>query len=239
MMNVMAKVNEAEVYLSQGLLEESLRIYEQIHSKADKLADSMQLNIANKISNLRNQIGLMEQNKFNTVSEKEIAFFKETLSIADEIPDIRTSAGVFMELGLYNEALREYGKLLCNDRDWRNVIPNMTACLLKCCSSDEVFPWIDRIVQDKRIENAKKSEIKFLVGQELEKRNCKVPVRGIYNSSRQSTPYTNAIKKRIQSLQLTLCFPTNIETVLMLACGSVLIILFVKFFATFYLLSLL
>jgi HD-GYP domain-containing protein (c-di-GMP phosphodiesterase class II) len=199
-MNVRAKLNEAEVYLSQGLLEESLLVYEQIHSKADALAGSIQQSIANKISKLRNEIRFVEQDESNSVSENEIVFFKETLSITDEIPDLRTVAGVFMELGLYKEALREYGKLLCNDRDWRDIIPNTTECLLKSCSSDEIFHKLDQIIQHKRIEYAKKSEIKFLIGQELEKRNFKAFDREVYDSAHPLNPHTNAIKNRIKSL---------------------------------------
>jgi tetratricopeptide (TPR) repeat protein len=238
-MNVMAKVNEAEVYLSQGLLEESLMVYEQIHSKADALADSIQQKIANKISKLRNEICLNEQNESNSVSDKEIAFFKETLSITDKISDIRTTAGVFMESGLYQKALREYGKLLCNDHEWRDIIPNTTTCLLKCCSSGEILHRLEQIIQDKRIEYAKKFEIKFLIGQEIEKRNFKALASEIYDSAHRSNPYTNAIDKRIKYLQSIFLFPTNIESLLMFAGGSILFILFVRLFTTFYLLSLL
>ena len=199
-MDAAAKVREAEIYLSMGLLEESLLIYEQILSDAETVDDSTRQAISNKITEIRNEILTLEQVKHPSVSVEDIAFFRETLSITDEISDALRSAASFVELGLFKEALCEYEKLLCKDYEWKDIIQNATTCLLKCCSSDEMLDRVDEIIRNKGFEGAEKAEIKFRIGLELERRDLKALALIFYGSAHRSDSQNNEIKTRLKSL---------------------------------------
>ena len=203
-MDVMAKVNEAEVYFSMGLLEESLLVYEKVLSGAGALDDSTRQSIAGKISEIKNEIHILDQNDHQSVTSEDIALFKETLSITDGSPETLDSAAAFMELGLFKEALCEYEKLFCKDKEWKDILANTTACLLKCCSSGEMLDRLEEIIRDKGFEDAEKADIKFLIGQELERRDLKALALEFYDSARRLDPQNNEIEKKLKSLSPSL-----------------------------------
>ena len=118
-MNVTAKVNEAETYLSMGLHEESLLVYEQILSAENVLDESARQTIATKISAIKGIINNLEQNECTPVlpKDKGIAFVKKALSVTDEMPEILNCAVALMEFGFYKEALCEYERLLRKNYD--------------------------------------------------------------------------------------------------------------------------
>jgi len=233
-MNVTAKVNEAETYLSMGLLEESLMVYEQIHSNADALDDAAKQNIAGKISDLKNDVDHLEQNEHNSICEKEIAFLKNALSVTDEIPEINNCAASFFELGLFKEALCEYGKLLCRDHESKDLIPNTTTCLLKCFSSNDIRGCLDEIIKDEGIENTKKVKIRFLISQELEKRNLNELALKFYDSGHRSDSTDHAIKRRPKSLFSFNSLLNIVASIFALTVLSFFIVFFLNICSIFY-----
>ena len=62
-MDVSSKVKEAETYLSMGLLEESLVVYEQILTTPNELDRSMQETIRDKVTELKAEIESFDQSE--------------------------------------------------------------------------------------------------------------------------------------------------------------------------------
>lgn len=199
-MDIMAKVKEAEIYIAMGLLEDGRKVYDQIRSSGDVLDEPLQHKIAGKILELDNEINQLGVNDSNSVSENELALFKQTLSLTNESLDVLASAASFMELGLYKEALREYGKLFGRDHGWRDIIPKATVCLLKCCSSDEILDYLNETIDDRGIDASRKAEINFLIGQELEKKNLRALAVKFYDSNKGLNQRTTKLNRRLKSL---------------------------------------
>ena len=196
-MDVLNKLKEAEAYRSMGLLEDSVVIYEQILSLEKELDNGTKDSIEEKIVEMKDEIENLVKPGIQSVAAEDIAFFKNKLSISEDIPHTIDSAAAFKELGLFKEALTEYEKLLQKDFPWHDIIPDIAACLLKCCGPSEIVKHTEDILNDKEIDNTKKAEIKFRLGLEMEKRDLKVLAGELFESAGKSDPENEEIKNRL------------------------------------------
>ncbi|MGD8268399.1 MAG: hypothetical protein PVF55_09530, partial [Desulfobacterales bacterium] len=166
-----AKINEAEVCFSMGLFEEALLIYEQLLSDFPDLDDEQKQSIASKILDLKKEIEEKEKDEAGSVSSEEISMLKKSLSGQEDIPAIVDSGSAFKDLGLFEEAMAEFEKLLVVDHPPEQIVPEIADCLLKLHSPNELFNKITKIVDDQRIAAEKRGRIEFLLGEEMEKRD--------------------------------------------------------------------
>jgi tetratricopeptide (TPR) repeat protein len=104
-------IKEAEVYRSQGLLAESLKIYEKILSVSPEIDDEIEKIIYEKIDLLKEEIDEFEQDD-PVLSDQDISALKETWSAEETVEAILNSASSFKELGLLKETIEEYKKLI-------------------------------------------------------------------------------------------------------------------------------
>ena len=196
-MSVAAKVKEAEAYRSMGLLDDSLVIYEQVLSSEQEIDNGTKDTIEEKISEIKNEIEDLIKSDMQSVSDEDIAFFKNKLSITEDIPHTIDSAAAFKELGLFKEALAEYEKLLQKDYPWHDIIPDIATCLLKCCGPSEIVKHTQDMVNDKDIDNTDKGEMIFRLALEMEKRDLKTLADELYKSAGETDPENEEIKSRV------------------------------------------
>jgi len=109
------KIKEAETCYSMGMVKDALNVYEEILS-GPKLKDN-QINetIRQKISQLRKEVADQEEAESHGMSAEDISLFKKTLSTSEDVPTILDGARALKELGLLEEAITEYEKLLAFD----------------------------------------------------------------------------------------------------------------------------
>jgi len=193
------KVKEAETYRSMGLLEESILIYEEILHFEFTLEDTTRNHFKATIADIRKELESLENVDENTVSEEEIAIIRDTLPIAEGVPNILDSASAFMELGLYKEALSEYEKLLNNESTWKDILQDLATCLLKCCDPSEIFPTVKEMVARTVTNNQNKSEIQFRLGLEMQKRDHKILAQELCRSAKELAPDNEEIEKWLNS----------------------------------------
>ncbi|MCJ7772727.1 MAG: hypothetical protein MUP22_06290, partial [Desulfobacterales bacterium] len=196
-MDVDAKIHEAKVCHEMGLLDESLEVYQKVMPLISE--DDMQLRkkIKERINALQKEIEYRESATPQSVSPEDISMFKEALYIPENIPAISDSATAFKDMGLYNEAVVEYEKLLFLDHPFDKTISEMTECLLKTKSPNKVAEHIDKIVKDDRLKQEDKATIKFNLGLEMEKRDHRDISIDLYKSALALNPKALEIKKRI------------------------------------------
>ena len=198
-MNVSDKVKEAETYRSMGLLEESILIYEEILHFGITLEDTTRNHFKATIADIREELESIENGEENTVSDEEIAIIRDTLPIAEGVPNILDNASAFMELGLYKEALSEYEKLLNNESTWKDILQDLATCLLKCCDPSEIFRTVKEMIARTEMNDQNKSKIQFRLGLEMHRRDHKVLAQKLCRAAKELDPHNEEIEKWLDS----------------------------------------
>ncbi len=198
-MDISDKAKEAETYRSMGLLEESTIIYDEILSSEKSLENETRNHFKATIADIIEELESLKNGEENTVSEEEIAIIRDTLPIAEGVPHILDSASAFMELGLYNEALSDYEKLLDNESTWKDVLQDLATCLLKCCDPSEIFQRVKEMIESTETNAQNKSEIQFRLGFEMQKRDHKVLAQELCRSAKEFDPDNEEIEKWLDS----------------------------------------
>ncbi|MDJ0887335.1 MAG: hypothetical protein QNI89_08550, partial [Desulfobacterales bacterium] len=196
-----AKINEAEVCFSMGLFIEALSIYEQVLKEFPDLESEKLHAVEEKIVNIKKEIEEKEKDEAGSVSSEEISMLKKSLSGQEDIPAIVDSASAFKDLGLFEEALAEFEKLLVVDHPPEKIVPEMADCLLKLNSPNELLPKIQKIVDDQRIATEKRGRVQFLFGEEMEKRDHRDLSLDLYEESEKNAPEDEEIQQRLEQVR--------------------------------------
>ena len=167
--DIESRINEAEVCRSMGLYGDSLNIYESLLPIVPPQDAQVQDTIKKRINLLKKEIADLEETKPKGVSAKEISMLKKSLSSEGDVSEILDSASAFQEMGLHNEAIVEYAKMLKSDEANEEVIVKMTESMLKLYSPAKAIEEFDKLIKVQKLEKKDTARIKFLFGQELEK----------------------------------------------------------------------
>ena len=161
--DIESRINEAEVCRSMGLYDDSLGIYESILSVVGPQDTHVQATIQKRIELLKNEIG--DQKEALPIGEgtKDLLISEITSSGKGDIPEILDSATAFKEMGLYPEAIAEYGKLFEEDYPNEKVIPLITESLLKLHSPAKAVAEFNELVSRQKPEKTDVGRIKFLL----------------------------------------------------------------------------
>ncbi len=198
------KINEAEVCRSMGLYDESLTIYQQILSSLPEEDNQTIETIKKKINDVKQEMADRKQSKPKQVSAEDISILKKTMSGDESKSAVLDSAAAFNDMGLFNEAVAEYEKLLFQDFTVEEIIPEFAKSLLKLHSPSKVVEHVKKLVNDQRLEKKKRARIKLYFGQEMERKEHKDQALDFYKAAVELDPNETEIRKRLDSLYATL-----------------------------------
>ncbi|MGD8294712.1 MAG: ATPase, T2SS/T4P/T4SS family, partial [Desulfobacterales bacterium] len=201
--DIEARINEAEVCRSMGLYGDSLDIYESILSLVDPQDDHVQATIHKRINLLKIEIGDQEEVQPPVEDESDAIIAPNGPFEKTDTPDILASAAAFQEMGLYPEAITEYEKLFKEEYPLENLIPLIAECLLKLHSPAKVIVEFNQIVGNQNLEEATIGHMKFLLGQEMEKREHRDQAQDLYREAGKLDPSDTEIEKRLASITAT------------------------------------
>jgi type II secretory ATPase GspE/PulE/Tfp pilus assembly ATPase PilB-like protein len=201
--DIESRINEAEVCRSMGLFSDSLGIYEKILGSVSSQDTQTHDKIEKRIRLLKQEIDSHEQTAPKGVSAKEITMFRKRLSDQGDVPAIVDSASAFKEMGLFGEAIPEYAKLLKEDYPVGKVIPELTESLLKLHSPSKASEELNNLITDKKLAKSDFAHIKFLFGQEMEKRDHREVALDNYKEANKLNPGDVEIRKRMDLIAAT------------------------------------
>jgi type II secretory ATPase GspE/PulE/Tfp pilus assembly ATPase PilB-like protein len=201
--NIESRINEAEVCRSMGLYNDSLDIYESIISNVDPQDTHVQETIRKRINVLKNEIGSQKEAQSSEEDTTDALLSEKTVSGKVDIPEILDSAAAFQEMGLHPEAITEYGKLLRENYPQEKVIPLITESLLKLHSPTKAVEEFNKLVSKQISEETGIGHIKFLLGQELERRDHRDQAHDLYKEANKLDPSDTEITKRLDSITAT------------------------------------
>ncbi|CAB1063283.1 Type II secretory pathway, ATPase PulE/Tfp pilus assembly pathway, ATPase PilB [Olavius sp. associated proteobacterium Delta 1] len=201
--DIESRVNEAEVCRSMGLYGDSLSIYENILTIVPPQDSQTQDKIQKRINLLKKEMSEDEKTKPKKVSAEDISMFKKTFSTEGDVSEILDSASAFQEMGLHAEAIAEYVGLFKEDYPKEKIVPQVTESLLKMHSPGKAVEEFDKIIAQEKLKKQDIARIKFLLGQELERREYRDQAHDLYQLAAELDPEDPEIKKRYKSIAAT------------------------------------
>jgi tetratricopeptide (TPR) repeat protein len=201
--DIESSINEAEVCRSMGLFSDSLSIYEKILGSVSPQDTQTHDKIEKRIRLLKQEIDSQDESGPKGVSAKEITMLRKRLSDQGDIPAILDSASAFKEMGLHQEAIPEFVKLLKEDYPAGQVIPELTESLLKLHSPSKATEEFNKLITDQKLGQKDVAHIRFLFGQEMEKRDHREVALDNYKAAHSLNPDDAEIKKRMDSIAAT------------------------------------
>jgi len=211
--DIQTKAKEAEAYYSHGLLKESLEVYEQIVAAAPEM-DQRQLELyEKKVSDLKKELEDLD-NVEETLTAEDVSLYRETWRTEDNVQDLLGSVSALKELGLFNEAVDNYMKLLRLDYPTINVIPGLAECLFEIHSPSRVIDQIEKIIEENKLDDKEKAEIKFILGEEMEKRGHKDLALEFFENVQDMDPDYPEVREKINALLASTSFKSKYDYLL-------------------------
>jgi type II secretory ATPase GspE/PulE/Tfp pilus assembly ATPase PilB-like protein/tetratricopeptide (TPR) repeat protein len=213
---IATKLKEAETCHSMGMMAEALQVYEQVLANLPGKDGQMRETVVARINMLKKDIENQEETENQGVTQEDISIFKKTLSSHDDVPTLLDGAAALKELGLMEEAITEYEKLLKFDYskfDYSEaeysrikIVCDYLTCLLDVKPPQEVIKDAYRVIYKQNIKEKETAQVKFWLGLQLEKKNhfdlaydVYEAVAGIDPSHTEAIERLNSLKTRISS----------------------------------------
>jgi type II secretory ATPase GspE/PulE/Tfp pilus assembly ATPase PilB-like protein len=194
-----------------GMIQEALKVYEQILAGVSGKDSQNQDTLREKINLLKKELKDREQDQNQGFSQEDISIFKKTLSVHDDVPTILNGAAALKELGLIEEAVAEYEKLLQfdytkfdqskSDYALGKIICDYLACLLEIKAPRSVVKTAYKVIYRHNLAEKETAEVKFWLGSQLEKKDHHDLAFEMYKTASEIDPGNTEIINKLNSLK--------------------------------------
>ena len=209
--DIKMKIKEAETCHSMGMVREALQVYEKILTGLPGKDGQLREIVGGKISILKKEIVDQEQAEKQGVTEEDLSILKKTLAVHDDVPTILDSAAALKELGLVDEAIAEYEKLLQFDfskSDYSKldcspakIIFDYLNCQLEVKQPQEVVKEAYKVIYKHNLSEKETAQIKFRLGLQLEEKDQNDIAYELYKTASEIDPSNVDIINKLDSLK--------------------------------------
>ena len=172
--DVDSRIHAAETFYSMGLLTEALEAYQEILDEIPDLTADKRKLVEDKVESIGKEAKQMDEHDkdVSDLSDKELNLIRQTLVTKGkgDVAQIISSGFALRELGLFNEALAEYEKLLATDHPKIKTALEMMECLLKTNPPEHAVLYLQEILAKNGVEAKEKASLNKKLAPELEKR---------------------------------------------------------------------
>ncbi len=199
MSEINAKIHEAEVYQSMGLLEASLDTYHHLLSNFRIPEPEKTQEIQERMSSLRSRLQEQDKEGVGNVSPKELSILQG--SPAEETAEtLIESAAALRELGLVKESAAEYEKAFKKSPFSELLLTSFMDCLFLFHSPGQVAERLCPLVEHLNIENSRKAGLISDMGRDMEKRGHKDTAIELYKAALMMDPGVSEVEQRLNGL---------------------------------------
>ncbi len=205
------KMREAETCHSMGMMHEALHVYGQILADLPDDSSQMRETVDFKIAQLKKEIKEQHEAEHRGISEQDLSFFKKTLSGHDDLPTLLDGAAALKELGLMEEAITEYGKLLELDYSKFDldgldfspdkIIYDYLTCLLEVKQPQEVVKEAYKVIYKHSLKEAQTAKIKFWLGLQMENKEQPDLAYELFQTAAEIDSSSEEIQSKLKSVQ--------------------------------------
>jgi tetratricopeptide (TPR) repeat protein len=206
-MDIQSKIKEAEVYCSMGLFTEALGVYEKIMCNPSGLDGAEKEKIVAAIAKAQEEVAKEKESGQKDVSGEDISRIQKTLSGSGNVQALLDGAFALKELGHYEEAVTEYGRLLQLDYPTAKIVPEIAGCLARFESPEKAMASVEKLLEGPKLGKKEKARVQFRIGFEIEKRGDRDFARRLYQSAREIDPDDKEIEARLETLEQSISGP--------------------------------
>jgi tetratricopeptide (TPR) repeat protein len=140
--------HEAETYLSQGLHQEAVAVYERFLANARDLDPIYKTAIIESIRRIKSDDRNQVPDEADLLSEVEITLIKKGWQSHATVDDRLASAQTLLDMGLYEYALEEYRQLLKKRYLTKSVMRGVALCLVNLVRPNRFSVVVDHFVRE-------------------------------------------------------------------------------------------
>jgi tetratricopeptide (TPR) repeat protein len=165
---------EAEAYRSQGLHEEAFALYDELLSSTPNIDETLKSDIQSQMDDIAEEMEAFSSPKVSdSLSSKEMRLLKRGWDNGASLSDIMISAQGLCQIGAYQDALLEFGKLLKGGIAPDKVVGRAAECFLNLYDDKSLPEDADRWLQGIYSEGKKVLAVHLLFIKELSHRSDK------------------------------------------------------------------
>ncbi len=205
------KLKEAETCHSMGMMADALQVYEQVLASLPGRDGQTRETVVARINLLRKDMEDQEKAENKGFTQEDISIFKKTLSTRDDVPTLLDGAAALKELGLMEEAIAEYEKLLnidyskfdYSETDYSpiKIVCDYLACLLEVKSPQEVVKEAYKVIYKQNIKEKETAQVKFWLGLQFEKKDHLDLAYDLYEAAAGIDPSHTEVIERLSALK--------------------------------------
>lgn len=205
------KMKEAETCHAMGMADEALKIYEQVITSSQGLPAQARQSLSEKVNRLRKEISDQQASEGQGLSPEDISLFRKTLAAHQDLPALIDGAAALKELGLMDEAVGEYEKLLAQDNlacdDSRSdystakIIIDYLTCLLEVAPPADVVQKAGRVAHTHRLKEKEVAGVKSWLGRQMESRDQGDLAFELYKAAVEMDPADAETAERLNALK--------------------------------------
>jgi len=205
------RIKEAETCYSMGMINEAVTTYELVLNGLKGQDGQIHETVRSKIQKLKKELSDQEAAENKGFTAEDISIFKKTLSFHDDVPTLLDGAAALKELGLMDEAIVEYEKLLEFDYskyDYSNfdcspvkIICDYLDCFLEVKQPQEVVKEAYKIIYKHNLKEKETAEIKSWLGLKLEKKDHNDLAYELYETAAEIDPSNTQIQDKLESMK--------------------------------------
>ncbi len=184
-----ARLNEAKVYDSMGLYDESRDVYVRILAEFPDIPEHSRARIQEEIDRIEAEIiGRDGEDVEPGLSPEALSFVRKDSLDAENLEDAFSRATTFVETGHYREALDEYRKLLEHGFPIDRILGNLIPCILRVHGPDHAVAQMETLCSETSLGKRERARIKFKLGVEMENLQRVDEAVSLYRSARMTIP---------------------------------------------------
>jgi len=116
------------------------------------------------------------------------------------VQEILESASALKELGLVDDAIAEYERLLRAGYPFTKLIPAMVSCVSTKYSPSKIIDRMEEVINKHNFAQRERAQIKFTLGLEMEKRQHKDLAVDLYKAASGTDPGNKEIRDRLRRI---------------------------------------
>jgi len=196
------KIKEAETYYSMGLVEDAVAAYRLIISELPESDSKSRDDLEDRIAQLEAEAD--DERDFpstDDMSTQDIKVLRKTFNEEEDKEAVLESARAFQELGLYNEAIAEWERLLKDDYPLERILPEITKFLDKVKSPNKVLQSVEGFLKEHKVAPKEQARIKVEFAKVFEQRGQDDSALEIYHSATKLDPTNRDIRAKLEAIK--------------------------------------
>lgn len=189
-------IKEAEVYEKQGLLEEAVSILSN-GLKNRVVDETIKESVRRKIHDLEKEIQKYEDFEDEEILSKDVETLMSSWTEDESNEEILETARGFADIGLFENSLEEFSKLIGSDFSLENYTKDLFSLFNGRFSLNNIFDEVNLFLKKNTRDLEKKSQILFFFGKEFERLNEIGLSLEYFNHLKKINPHFPGIKEKI------------------------------------------